>query len=190
MSLRARATGPLLALALLAACGATSTRPPTLSPARGRPIALTISRLGGGTLDLAALRGKVVVLTLFTTWSLRSQAEASRFNQLAARYRSEDVAVVAVALHRRGHALVKTYVDFVGLRFAVGVVDPEDLRLVSALGLTKRVPRTLLLDRSGRRRQDHVAGQTDFPRLLEGIAQLLARSDRRAPSPTPAPSGP
>ncbi|PID37899.1 MAG: hypothetical protein CSA24_02030 [Deltaproteobacteria bacterium] len=174
-----RVPSPITSLVLFAiaqlwgACGTTKAQAPTLRPASTSRLELTVSRLGGGTLALGALRKQVVVLTLFTTWSLRAQAETSRFNQIAARYAGKGVVVVGVALQRRGRALVKTYVDFVGLRFPVGIADPEDLRLVGALGLTKRVPRTLLYDQRGHLRQDHSAGQTDFPRLIEGIGKLL-----------------
>ena len=166
-----------LAFALMATSCATTASPPPLSPHASRqPIALTLPLLRGGQFNLKAWRGEVVVITIFATWSLRAQAEGPRFKQLAARFRPRNLQIVAIAIDRNERSLVKTYVDFVGFRFPVALADPEDLHLVGALGLTRRVPRTLLIDRTGRIRQDHRAGQTDFPRLIRGIETCLAEA--------------
>jgi hypothetical protein len=74
-------------------------------------------------------------------------------------------------MDRGNDPLIRTFVDFVGMRFDVARAEPDDLDLVGAFGRTSRVPRTVLLDRAGRVVQDH-RGQTDFPKLERGLKEL------------------
>lgn len=177
----ARLRRPRLALLLAAllfggACGgAEGQRPGPRSGvlASGRPLSLTLPRLGGGTLSLEELRGQRVLLTIFATWDLRSQAEAPLMQQLHARRGERDLAVVGVylgPLGAKGLPLVRTFVEVMGITYPVLLAEPTNPELVGALGTTRQVPRTLLLDPQGRVELEMV-GQTDFPRLRA----LLAR---------------
>lgn len=134
---------------------------------------MTLPRLGGGKVSLAEVRGKPVVLALFTTWSLRCQAEAPLFVRIHERYRGKGLRVLGVAMDMQV-VLVKTYVEVVGLPFDVLLARPDDLELVGALGQTKQVPRTVLLDRRGQIVLDQ-RGQTDFTVLERRIRALLSR---------------
>ena len=82
------AAAALAAALLSGACsGPAPQQPDPLSPAplTTRPGAqMTLQRLGGGEVSLQGLRGKPVLITLFTTWCLRCQAEAPLFNQIQA----------------------------------------------------------------------------------------------------------
>lgn len=171
-----RCTAALLCwtLALVAgACGSTSRKPgPGGPPAAGaRPVELSLPRLGGGRIEVQQLRGRPVVITMFTTWCLRCQAEAPRFVELHERHGAR-LALLGLAMDVRGFRLIKTYVDHVGFRFPVMLAPPNDLDLVTAMGKTRRVPRTLLLDRQGRIALDH-QGYTDFAQLHARINGLL-----------------
>lgn len=165
----------LLVLALVAGCGGTAKQGPELE--LGKPghkaagVEMTLPRLGGGKVSVSALRGSPLVITLFTTWCLRCQAEARRFVKLHAR-EDLDLKVLGVALDATtGLTMIQTYVDFVGFRFAVLLARPDDLELVGGLGTTQQVPRTVLLDRKGRIVLDQV-GQTDFAKLDAAIKAL------------------
>jgi peroxiredoxin len=125
--------------------------------------------------SLEDLRGYPVVVTLFTTWCLRCQAEAPRFVQMHERLRRCGLRMVGVVLDvETSHAVIKTYVDYLGFRFPVALAAPTDLDLVAAFGPTKAVPRTLLLDRDGRIVLDQHS-QTDFPGLEQRVRDLLAK---------------
>ncbi|MBW2731700.1 MAG: TlpA family protein disulfide reductase [Deltaproteobacteria bacterium] len=134
------------------------------------PLELRLPRLGGGMVDLHELRGRPVLLFFFATWSLRAQAEAAQIKRIAARY--GQLAVVGIALDVKSKALVRAYVDFMGFSFPVAFVSPDDPRLLSAVGKTSRVPRSVLIDRGGRVIQDHRGGQTDFARLYRALDGL------------------
>ncbi len=174
---------PLAALIALAACGCAAGReaaaPPPLSgePAAGRPVDLRLPRLRGGQVSLADLRGHPLLLALFATWDLRSQAEATTLEQLHQELGPRGLKVVGVALAPlgpQGLPIVQAYVEVMNLSFDVLLAQPDDLDLVAAVGLTRQVPRTLLLDRRGRVLLDQ-RGQTDFAALRARLRPLLAR---------------
>ncbi len=171
-----------LALALACAVSSCSGAPPrgeapAPSLASELPLKLTLPKLGGGTLSLEALRGKPVLLSLFTTWCLLCQEEAPRLVRLDERFRGAGLQVVGIALNSEGvrpSSLVALYVEQQGFRFPVAIAAPDDLDLVGALGLTppERLPRTLLLDGSGRVVLDQVGG-TRFQAVENKVLELL-----------------
>jgi hypothetical protein len=143
--------------------------------AAARPTgALVLPALDGPRIRLAELRGHPVVIFMFTTWSLRAQAEASRFVELHERLGPRGLRLIAVALDhdKISRVQLEEYVRFVGMGFPVVLAGPDDLDLVAAFGATTKVPRTVLLDREGRALVDH-QGQTDFLRLRRAIEPLL-----------------
>ena len=175
----------MIVLALCAGCSApprSPAGPPELfGSAHDAAVNFTLPLLRGGSLILASLRGSPVVLSLFSTWDLRCQAEASFFNQLKERHGPRGLEVLGVALAPPGNqspTLIKTYVEVTGMRHPVLLADPQNLELVGALGLTRRVPRTVLLDRQGRVVMDMV-GQTDFPALRARIERMLRDREKK-----------
>jgi thiol-disulfide isomerase/thioredoxin len=146
---------------------------PTAEEVRKAGVGMTLPLLKGGEVALERMRGAPVVITLFTTWCLRCQAEAPLFNQLFAAHARQGLRMLGIAVDVRTKVtLIRTYVEFVKFRFDVALAQPDDLELVGGLGRTRRVPRTVLLDRHGAIVLDHV-GQTDFPALRRRVVQLL-----------------
>jgi hypothetical protein len=141
----------VLALAF-AACGGGSGGPRTdgvTIPAdrHGPGVTLRLAALDGGELDLATLRGKLVVLHVFTTWSLAAQVE---LDALAAADAAEDVVVVGIALDEEGRALVAPWRNGAGVRYLVTLADASIRDGSSPLGPLTTVPTTFVLDRGGR----------------------------------------
>lgn len=180
----------LVALTLTLALA--SCRPPPaaepLLPETRAAVQLTLPRLGGGTLSLEAQRGRPVVLSLFTTWCFRCQAEAPFFQRLHERFAARGLLVVGIALNAGGTRpaeLVRLYVEETGFRFPVLIAAPDDLELVGGLGRTPEIPRTLLLDPEGRILLDQV-GETRFAALEAAVLRVLGEaSTRRAPGSAP-----
>jgi peroxiredoxin len=158
-------------LVTLAACPQQRPDPPKPVPSMLPPLRLTLPRTAGGKLSLEALRGHPIVITLFTTWCLRCQAEAPLFVRLHERLRGRGLRVVGIALDLQA-SLVRTYVEFVGFKFDVLLATPDDLELVGAVGATRQVPRTLLVDSEGRVVLDQ-SGFTDFATLEPRVEKLL-----------------
>jgi thiol-disulfide isomerase/thioredoxin len=129
----------------LAACGGTqharAGRPP-LDP-------IVLPRVEGGELDTSELRGRVVVLFFFTTYSGPSQAVAPFVSQVAVRHAADELAVVGVALEPGSEPIVEAWRDFVGVRFPVVIADEQLVAGQSPLGRIPAVPSFAFLDRHG-----------------------------------------
>jgi len=173
----------VLALSTLVGCGGAGSQVRSESPVAPEarpapPLSLPLPRLAGGSVSLESLRGRPVLLALFTTWCLPCQAEAPLLERLKERFSQSGLVVLGVALDAQGSTpikLVRLYVEEMGLRFDVLLASPSDPALVAALGQTPLLPRTVLLDRSGRVVLDQ-AGGTDFQKLETKIlAELPAR---------------
>jgi thiol-disulfide isomerase/thioredoxin len=91
-----------------------------------RPVpALPIPRLGGGALDLASLRGKVVLVNFWATWCPACRTELPILDRLAGNDRA-DLAVVAVTTDR-DRSLVAPFVRKLNLRHLTIGFDPGGL---------------------------------------------------------------
>jgi len=97
----------LVAVTLLSGCSGASKGGKTTDPAAGigqaaadapAGVEMTLPRLGGGEVSLSRLRGHPVVVTLFTTWSLRCQAEAPLFTKMHERHRGQGLKVLGILL--------------------------------------------------------------------------------------------
>jgi hypothetical protein len=127
-----------LALAL-SACGG--------APRLGPPVAMTVSALDGGELDLARHRGDVVVLHLFTTWSLAAQADVVALDRMVDR---TGVVVIGLALDEEGYQLVAPWRTASQVRYQVALASDAVRAGSSPLGTIVVIPTTIVLDRAGR----------------------------------------
>lgn len=135
---------PLLIL-LFAACAPATT--PSSPPALLLPAAPLVT-IDGDPADLVAMvRGRTAVISLWATWCDACSAEIGALNRLDEQAGSRgDALVVGVAVGEP-RAKVAAFARERGVRYA-GLVD-EDFRLADVLG-ERRVPATLVVDRSGR----------------------------------------
>jgi len=86
----------------------------------GAAPALVAPRVGGGTVDLAALRGKPVWVVFTATTSPACRDEYPLMNGFAARY--EEAGLVIVAIHvKEQEATVAAFVEDLGVTFPVGL---------------------------------------------------------------------
>ena len=134
-SLVAGITGAAAALAIPALPGrAVAAGPPPFVTARhqftlvrgARPIpSVAIPRLGGGVLDLASFRGRVVLVNFWATWCAACRIELPILDRLEASRRG-DLAVVAIATDRE-RSVVAPYVKQLKLRRLTIGFDPGGL---------------------------------------------------------------
>ena len=141
---RARAIAMLAAVTWCASAGCGG--PMVLRPL-STPIALTLPALDGGDVDVASLRGHVVVLHVFTTWSVAAQLDVE---QLVAIDAAPDVEVVGIALDADGRPLVSPWRAAAEVHYLIALADDGVRRGQTALGPLPEVPTTIVLDNEGR----------------------------------------
>ena len=120
-------TSPAVGATPIAANGTETTPTPGASqttspfPLVGRPApALTAPQVGGGTIDLAALRGRPVWLVFTGTYCPPCRDEYPLMNGFAARYAGTGLVVLAIHV-REGEATVAPFVTSLNVVFPVGL---------------------------------------------------------------------
>jgi cytochrome c biogenesis protein CcmG/thiol:disulfide interchange protein DsbE len=141
------------------------------SPLLGRPAApFVLAAYDGAPMDLAALRGKVVVLNFWASWCYPACYEEAPVLERGWRaYRDRGVVVLGVDIQDKDEAGRKFINDF-GLTFANG---PDPAGKVSVDYGVYGVPETFFIDRGGSIRVKHVSAVTDQV-FRETVERLLA----------------
>jgi len=129
-----------------------------------------LKRLNGeGSLSLASLRGKVVVINFWATWCEPCKSEAPRFQSAFERYRGR-VAFVGIDttdFSGDGRAFLSQY----GISYP-NVRDPNG-RVLHAYGGSSELPRTFVIARSGRV-HGYIFGEARSEELESAIEEALA----------------
>jgi thiol-disulfide isomerase/thioredoxin len=100
---------------------ATSASPVDAPFHIGQPApALVVPQVGGGTIDLATLRGKPVWVNFMATWCPPCQDEFPLMNGFAARYADTGLVVISVDV-REDEAAVAAFAKQLGATFPVGL---------------------------------------------------------------------
>jgi cytochrome c biogenesis protein CcmG, thiol:disulfide interchange protein DsbE len=130
---------------------------------------------GGGSFDLSAYRGKVVVLNFWASWCVDCKLEAKALDAAAARWKGKNVVVVGVDTKDFTFAASR-YMKRYGIDYPV--VRDVNGSLDSRFGVTG-YPETFFVDRRGKVTPPHVVGPitagADFsPRDLDATIARLA----------------
>ena len=151
-------------------CGSTSSKAPTY-------VTLSVEALDGGTIDLARYRGRVVVLHLFTSWSLTAQSDVPQLTAAHQRY-GDQLAVIGVALDTDGYRVVAPWREVNAVPYLIALGSPDLVAGKSSLGPIKQVPATLVIDR-----RSALVTRIDAPlapgQLDKILADLGLRPDQR-----------
>lgn len=185
--LRRRVCVGALAVALLAGCGtqapstgSTTTPDPgtnrvgaTVFDASARPVmpALSGPTLTGGTLNLASLRGHVVVLNVWASWCVPCKAESPALVSVARATASRGVVFVGIDENDDNQS-ARAFLAGIGSTYA-NLADPQGQLLAELRMLPPAVPSSLVLDRNGRVAA-RVIGATTAPQMSQLLADLLA----------------
>ena len=158
----------LLGLTLATGCGAPAEQTPTRSPAPD----FTVTDLNRTTVQLSALRGKVVLIDFWATWCPPCKAEIPHFKELHSAYRAKGLEVIGLSLDQGGPAEVAAFVKQQGILYPVALATPA---IVQAYGGIRGIPTTFLVDKRGRIAEKYV-GYQDKKVFEEKIVALLAES--------------
>jgi cytochrome c biogenesis protein CcmG, thiol:disulfide interchange protein DsbE len=102
----------------------------------GQPApALSVPQVGGGTIDLANLRGKPVWINFMATWCPSCQDEFPLMSGFAARYESTGLVVIAIDV-REEEGAVAAFAEELGATFPLGLdTDGAAARTWDAIAL-------------------------------------------------------
>lgn len=120
--------------------------------------------------DLAALRGRVVLLNFWATWCAPCQIEIPRFAEWQTRYKAEGLEIIGISMDDDA-APVESLLRKLKVNYPMVMGDEKlGLQYGGVLGL----PVTYLIDRKGIVRA-HYKGEADLNRMEADIRKLLNR---------------
>jgi len=139
---------------------------------RGSPApAFELPRVGDdGTVSLASLRGKVVLLNFWATWCKPCEDELPAMERLHRTLAGTDFALVGISVDADA-APVREFRDRIGLGFTL-LLDSD--QRVARSYQTFRFPETLLIGRDGVILERYVGSKEwDSPAYVERIRRVL-----------------
>lgn len=135
-----------------APAGATGEAAPESSDARLAPD-FTLESLDGGTVRLADLRGKTVVIDFWATWCPPCEFQVPELNAFWQAHKDDgDVAVLGISVDVEGPDVVRAWAEEKDVQYPI-LVDGEDLaRSFGALGF----PTLYIITPEGHVETEHV----------------------------------
>jgi peroxiredoxin len=167
---------PALALLLVFVYGFLTRAPVDSSdtaPRIGKPLAdFTLPDLQGHTVQLTALRGKVVFVNVWATWCPPCVEEMPTIQQLYEHLHGRGLEILAVSLDALGAQVVVPFMQSHRLSFPT-LLDTKNI--VQRLYHTTGVPESFIVDKRGIL-VEKVVGPRDWvhPQLLAQFERLLA----------------
>lgn len=137
------------------------------------PIELDLPELGGGRVSLASYRGKVVLLTVWSTTCPPCRVEIPWLTELHTQLGPRGFAVVSVSIDDPAERL-RPFVKQIGINYPVLLGLNDGDRIDAAVGGVWALPTTYILDRGGRVARKHI-GIASKIQLTRWIEEILAR---------------
>jgi thiol:disulfide interchange protein DsbD len=104
------------------------------------------SKLEGGSVDTAALSGKIVVVNFWATWCVPCIREIPSFNKLHKNFATLGVAVLGIAMDEEGASRVQPFLKKHPMDYPVGLGSDALTRQYNL----DQLPVTLVFDRTGK----------------------------------------
>jgi len=143
------------------------------APRVGQALAdFTLPDLHGQSVQLSALRGKVVFINVWATWCPPCVEEMPTIQRLYERLHGQGLEVLAISLDALGAQVVEPFMRNHRLTFPV-LLDPKSL--IQRLYRTTGVPESFIVDKRGIL-ADKVIGPRDWahPQIIAQFERLLA----------------
>jgi thiol-disulfide isomerase/thioredoxin len=134
--------------------------------------AISLSDTSGQSVELADLRGKLVLVNLWATWCEPCLREMPSLERLQSRL-GDRIAVLAVSEDRGGDKIVAPFIAKLGLKSVKIYIDPKS-EVGHALGV-RGLPTSFVIDREGKvRGRVEGAAEWDSPKILGVLEPLLS----------------
>ena len=132
---------------------------------------LELVDLSGRRIDLAELRGQVLLLAFWATWCRPCIMEIPHFIHLTEAYEAAGFKVLGISVDRNGMAAVKPFME---KKPQINyTIVPNGVGAAMAFGGIRNIPTSFLVDRKGRVVRAFVGLQP--PELLEGYVQAALK---------------
>jgi thiol-disulfide isomerase/thioredoxin len=129
------------------------------------PMKFTLGALGGGKLDLATMRGKVLIFDFWATWCVPCRAQHPLYEEVKRRFRDRNDVVFLAVDTDEDQQLVAPFLE--AQHWSSNVFfDSELVRLLDI----SSIPATLIADKQG-----HLASRMDGFSASRFVDQLTAR---------------
>jgi thiol-disulfide isomerase/thioredoxin len=132
--------------------------------------AFSLKDLNGRTVELADLKGKVVLLDFWATWCAPCVASMPRLQKLHQKYAAKGFAVVGVAIDEKGAAVVAPMVSKKKVTYPV-LLGTEAAWTAYQV---KSLPALFVIDREGRIVK-RFGGATDHRTVEKAVQELVAK---------------
>lgn len=127
-----------------------------------------LSTQEGKVVELAALKGKIVVLNFWATWCGPCRKEIPGFMEVYKHYKEKGLEIVGVSLDRDGWEAVGPYVEQAKINYPVVVGNRA---MVEAYGGIDAIPATFIIDKQGNVVEKHVGymSRFDVEEIIKGL---------------------
>lgn len=133
----------------------------------------TVRALSGDKVELADLRGGVVLVNFWATWCPPCRLEMPGFQSVYDEFKDQGFTVVGLAADEGGPGVVSSFIQTNGITYPVAMATMDIQRLY---GGVDALPQSFLIDKNGKVRKA-VAGVFSEGTLRKMVAELLKEAD-------------